>query len=261
MKIAYKEKIVAFIDVLGFSHLVYNDSNDLIEDYFSYLLDELNNTNVDGSFSIQFISDSIVISSNCTELDLKNLIRFIAKIQYFLLLKRILIRGAISYGNLYADKDKSIIVGAGLINAYNLESKAGNPRVILDRRLITKFFENTYDFTTYMNSNEQLEIVDNEEFVKSSSEESNQYIYVNYLRYTTRLSRTYLKDRTQIITNLLKENYYSDTNYQKYHWILKNLKDELMKTILLYDSLELKNKSSRTRLKKMKTWQQELDLI
>ncbi|MEN2413245.1 hypothetical protein [Flavobacterium mesophilum] len=260
MKINYKENIVAFLDVLGFSNLVYNKTNDLIESYFSYLLEELHNLNKDGIFSVLFISDSIVISTDASEVELKKMIRFIAKVQYFLLLKGILIRGAISYGNLYLDKDKNIIVGPGLINAYNLESKASTPRVIIDRRLITRFFKNTIDFTSYINSNE-FGNTDNEEFIKSDSEDSNQYLYINYLRYTTRLSKTYLHGRTETITSLLKSNYYSDNNYFKYHWLLKNLKEELSKTILLYNSVELKNKTSISRLKKMRIWEEELMLI
>lgn len=40
MKISYKDRIVAFIDVLGFSALVYSTSTQPIQTYFDYVLEE-----------------------------------------------------------------------------------------------------------------------------------------------------------------------------------------------------------------------------
>ena len=37
MKIKFTDKIVAFIDVLGFSNIVYSQDNSRIQEYFSYV--------------------------------------------------------------------------------------------------------------------------------------------------------------------------------------------------------------------------------
>lgn len=260
MKIRYREKLVGFIDVLGFSNLVYNKNTEVIENYFGYLTEELRELTESKLLTVQFISDSIVISTNLSKENLTVLINILAKIQYFLLLKGILIRGSISFGNLYSNKGKNIIVGPGLINAYNLEGRASVPRIIIDRRLIVKFAENTSDFIDQFTAT-NMSVSDGEDFIKFDPKEGNMYPYINYLRYTTRLSRTYLKGRTEIITKTITDHYYTDTHYQKYHWLLTELKIELSKTIELYSSLELKNSSSRRRLRKMELWKEEIDKI
>lgn len=127
------------MDVLGFSELVYNKDRSRIESYFSYIESDLNKHLSKNKFNYLVISDSIVISAKKTKENLSELVFLVSKIQYQLILKGILVRGAISFGKLYINKSSNIIVGPGLINAYRLESSAKYPRIILDRQIIQSY--------------------------------------------------------------------------------------------------------------------------
>ena len=136
MEINFTNKIVAFIDVLGFKNLVLSKDVTLLETYFEYVTTELQKYIEENNFEYLLISDSIIVYCNYNTSFFINLIQIISMIQAKLLCSRIIIRGGISFGNLFVDKEENIIVGEALVNAYSLENEAKFPRVIIDRRFL-----------------------------------------------------------------------------------------------------------------------------
>lgn len=166
----YENRIVAFIDILGFKDLIKKSENN--PDQVNELLEILKyikawdtqgqnkwDTNViaveedaqtkglekfdiSGITACTCFSDSIVVSVQC-ENELINekastLIGNLSKIGAKLLQAGILIRGAMTVGNLIHTND-GIIMGPAIIEAYLLESNyAKNPRIILSDKLIGK---------------------------------------------------------------------------------------------------------------------------
>ncbi|MDN3585670.1 hypothetical protein QWY86_03260 [Pedobacter aquatilis] len=96
------KQYVAFIDVLGFSDLVYKSQHSQLEQYFhtiTEILGEMKATNQ--KVQPLNISDSIIMITPDDLNGLKRLIRAVRKIQRKLLFKNILIRGAVSYGEVF----------------------------------------------------------------------------------------------------------------------------------------------------------------
>lgn len=138
----YKEKIVAFVDILGMSEYMRNidkTTSDAREKY-----DNINSTSEifysifknDKRFSRMVISDSFVISTYIDYLSdlIENLsllqLRFIEETRFFL-------RGAIAYDNVIDNIEKNKIIGPAFVLAHDLESKiVVYPRIIIDDSII-----------------------------------------------------------------------------------------------------------------------------
>lgn len=256
MKIEYKEKLVAFIDVLGFSDIVNNSHNEKIEAYFTYLEGRFREHISKTNLQYLFISDSIVISADESKENLFELTRLLTKIQCNLLLANIVVRGAISFGNLYVNKDGNIIVGNGLINAFLLEKHALNPRIILDRQLMSKYFGGTDDCITSFIGITKAGYKRN--YVKIDEDN---YPYINYLHYFVEQQPTYAKGGIEKSINLFQENYYSNQHFNKYHWLLKKLVAELEQLNTFQDEFADGKKLAKQTKEKMKQsteWLQKL---
>ncbi|MBH1529021.1 hypothetical protein [Stenotrophomonas sp. NRRL B-14846] len=211
MNIVYRERLVAFIDVLGFKNLVHNKSSAPIEAYYNFLLLNFKAAVAKRNFEFLLISDSIVIYSDDSAEDLCELIKMINLTQAGLLSKGILVRGAISHGDLFVDPGNNIVVGRGLINAYQLEMLAKFPRVILDRSLVAKHYGSTSSALAKNNINELPHL---------SQAQCNghvvDYLYLNYGRLlSTSTSHTPYKAALA----LLKENYYKNEHTEKFEWL------------------------------------------
>jgi len=153
----YENRIVLFLDILGFKHHLnktigkenVDDEKEITKLYMSLLAiraiaepEDTNNSRIATQFS-----DAIVIS---IKEDDKNQVLYllddIASILITLIRHRIICRGAISYGKLIHTKD--VVFGPALVDAYLTESEAAMyPRVILDQNIIKlgvnydKFYE------------------------------------------------------------------------------------------------------------------------
>ncbi len=257
MKISYKENIVLFMDVLGFSNLVFNKDQSLIENYFSYILDDFNKNLSSKKFKYLLISDSIVVSCLSSKENLSELIFVISKVQYQLLLKGILVRGGISFGDLYVNKSNNIIVGPGLINAYKLESLSKYPRIIIDRRLIKRFFETTTAFFDYVNDTFKKLYNEDEEKIKFNKESRDGWVYINYFRKMVRYGTTYQKPNMDKVIKFFKLNYFSNEHFEKYDWVLRELLDELSLAFDHYSNHPEFSKS-KSRLKSINYLQEAL---
>lgn len=147
---SYENRIVCFIDILGFSGLIKSTTsedeekaqkslNNVCQALF-FLHESLNSLFKDNITTTQF-SDSIVISFPWHKEDWHMLAVFkaIKHIQIVLLYKYdLLLRGGIVIGDvIHTDK---ILVGPAMINAYTLESKCANsPRIVLDPKVVYRF--------------------------------------------------------------------------------------------------------------------------
>lgn len=145
----YEDRIICFIDILGFKEIIYNtfnsDGNTIkekienLENAFSrirYFLDMDNPNEFSKSKMVTQFSDCVVISFRYSEesevfytlLDIQHLL-------INLIYLGIICRGGIVFGKLV--HTEKMIFGPGLIDAYTLESKAANyPRIILDESVL-----------------------------------------------------------------------------------------------------------------------------
>ncbi len=163
----YDKRLVAFVDILGFKEIVKQSEKDstkieLIYSVLKYLknwetpenwdlkfveIEEdaqkkgIRNFEIRGKTNCTAFSDSIVISvrvdDNINEMA-STLIVNLAYIGAVLLEKGILIRGAITIGDLIQE-DNGTVFGQGLIDSYQLESNYSKyPRIILSDKLVSK---------------------------------------------------------------------------------------------------------------------------
>ncbi len=145
-----KKSIVAFLDVLGFTELIYANNYEKVNDYFNTAIDILSEIDKNENISKHIISDSIILFTDIEFDYFKILLQYIQSIQTQFFLKDIFIRGSISKGEIYLN-DNNIIAGKGLIKAFNLEKKALYPRVIIDPILISDFGQTKNDFISKFN--------------------------------------------------------------------------------------------------------------
>ncbi len=141
----YENRIVAFIDILGFAEIISKtdkDGNEQINNLSKAFLrirellgiDEPDEDAAPTREITQF-SDSIVVSFAVNEdKEFRFLLEELLHLQIELLKYDILIRGGIYYGSL-VHNDK-LLFGPALVKAYRLESEAANsPRIILPKSI------------------------------------------------------------------------------------------------------------------------------
>jgi hypothetical protein len=225
LKIKYDDKYIAFIDVLGFESLVDSKSTEEIENYFSVILDEIAYSDKKNDIQSLLVSDSIILSCPNTELDFKILLKTIKDIQSQLALKNIWIRGAVTFGKIFIDPEKGIVVGPGQITAYKLEKVARYPRVIIDPIIIPKFAENRKKFFEVINNGVDL-IFSLTGFDAGSPIEED--IFIKYL--DAEIKNAYMpnqRNNNSVIDSLTKSlsrNLYSKSfHLEKYYWVKKYL--------------------------------------
>jgi len=135
--ISYEERVVAVIDILGFSRLVMMSDGDAAAlDSVRQLLrvDELFSKFLEFFPSAQgtFFSDTFVMSMQFPDTQTFYVVREIGYLCQYLLNLGLPCRGAISAGSLYHDGQN--VVGPALVCAHELEqAQAKYPRVILDK--------------------------------------------------------------------------------------------------------------------------------
>lgn len=168
--IQYEKFLVAFIDILGFSSRVkesvknvehfwmintaleefnklrlkqtWKENNILIEVEVDAQRRSLNDYYIDNMAKCFCFSDSIIVTVKAdayVEERTSALLAMLAKIGTELLAQGILLRGAVTIGKMYVDKNAQSMkaFGPAVIEAYHLEEEQANyPRIILSRRLI-----------------------------------------------------------------------------------------------------------------------------
>jgi hypothetical protein len=148
MNYKYDNRIVAFIDILGFAGKISKSKTDTaslntlcetvhsIQDYLKEAQDDFD---LPETSNITQFSDSIVISLKMEDsYKMLAIFQLIKKIQVNLIGNNILLRGGIVKGELIHTND--LLLGPGLVNAYNLESKCAQyPRIVIDPKVLWQF--------------------------------------------------------------------------------------------------------------------------
>ena len=139
----YEDRLVAFIDVLGFSNMVADTATDAkklqhLASALSSLYHRIWEWEADGyysSFAFTQFSDSIVISSLAESADsFEMLMQLLLGVMELVDSYDILVRGGIARGQLI--HDRTMVVGPAMVKAYHLESKdAIYPRIIIEKEL------------------------------------------------------------------------------------------------------------------------------
>ncbi len=141
---SYEDRFVAFIDILGFSEYVINNSENAeliisnvknIYDKARFKVESID----EARLSITAFSDSIILSTSRHIIDeddcissLYDIIWCVKNIFIFLLESGFLVRGAIVRGKLI--HNEKMLLGPALIEAYRLESRSAIfPRVIIQQ--------------------------------------------------------------------------------------------------------------------------------
>jgi hypothetical protein len=170
----YKEHIVAFIDLLGFSQLLkdkpFSEMNMVVEEFTKRVMnfEEFNSTmlhyNIEENHRIllkekyaklSFFSDCVVWSYPVEKLGedfakaLESIVLAFSYLQYELYERGIVLRGGISIGDFYADENKTF--GYALVKAYELENKmAVYPRIVIDKEIVQRC-QVSYELYQYLN--------------------------------------------------------------------------------------------------------------
>lgn len=149
MEFKYTNRIVAYIDVLGWKEYINDDKNDPNKPGSNFLeieriLKEAPSIGIDGDIDVKGtqLSDSIIISMPAEYLDLQPHLVYLFNLIYILVKNYALkcglvVRGAVTMGNMiHLD---NIVYGVALNDAFNLEKcHAIYPRIIIDEKLFKK---------------------------------------------------------------------------------------------------------------------------
>ncbi|EMO4162004.1 hypothetical protein [Morganella morganii] len=186
----YEQRIVVFIDILGFKSLLNdtidkngNDNEEKIDAIISayeairniWDLNESNaglNINSVRTKEVSIFSDCLVISFVIEQPgEVFNTLLEIKMLIMILVSKKILCRGAVSMGKFI--HTNNYLFGPALVEAYTLESKAAMyPRVILDYTVIEAGLKN---------KNENHDLAEEKEYVQSLLEQdSDGMFYIDY---------------------------------------------------------------------------------
>lgn len=215
-----RDKYVAFIDVMGFSNLVNREKIDNLESYFSRITEVLDQIKTDKAEIESFlISDSIILIAPDTTQSLKQLLTAIRRIQSALLWKKILLRGSVSFGQIYYNKERNIVVGKGFIKACLLESEANFPRIIIDPSIINKFEGDKVDFLRKINGTTKYNFEERLIYTRSQfSQISDDGIFIDYANKT--IQKEIINGNIKKIYEVIVENLYGDQKlYSKYVWL------------------------------------------
>ncbi len=255
----YDYRIVTFIDILGFKNLIYDSENDTnirqvifkalkffkkwespdrwglkhieIEEDAQYK--GLPNFEIAKLTTCTCFSDSIVISVKINDLNINEifstLVANLADMGNYLMRNKILIRGAITIGNLYHNKN-GIIFGSGLIEAYELESNnAIYPRIILSQNLISKL---KYPFSDKNNRYPYHQYIDRFE---DGCVGFHQMIVLQVIQNSSIISNDDLTNYLDIIRKRIIEgldsNFENRNIFSKYNW----LRNQYSKLIIFDD--------------------------
>ncbi len=224
---AYDERFVAFLDILGFKSIIGITQNDVayqekIKQILNYIAG-IRNDNYHGLFSedgilkeVSVFSDSIVISYS-TGLNIGGgLFHVLMDLIYIcndLLAQNIYIRGAVTCGQMY--HDKKICFGPAMVQAYDLEERVAiHPRIIIDTYALQKGLQSPGKANTMEMEGEYLDSIiccdeDGTYFLDFLS----QYEEFNDISYY----ENYLKIVKENLTVHLNTSYPTNI-FQKYQW-------------------------------------------
>lgn len=129
----HEQRAILFLDVLGFSRLVHEGCESLIEDALS-----VTSARYQSTFEVSAFSDNMAVSVQFERgYEFLELIHFSSYLTWKLLNKGVLSRGGIAVGTLH--HKNGIIYGPALVEAYQLESQVAiYPRIVIAKSALEK---------------------------------------------------------------------------------------------------------------------------
>ena len=215
-----ENKFVAFLDVMGFSNLVNAGTVEDLESYFEKITEVLDKLKQDKAEIKSFlISDSIILIAPPGLTGLIQLLWAIRRIQSAILWRKILLRGAVSYGQVYYNDKENIIVGKGFIRAYLLEQEAIYPRVIIDPSIIKQVSTDKQAFLKQINKTLEYNFENRLIYTKSKfSKINDDAVFIDYANKS--ICKDEINGNLKKAYDLIKDNLYSEQKlYTKYIWL------------------------------------------
>jgi hypothetical protein len=248
-----EDKFVAFLDVLGFKELVYKNNFDTLNSYFSKLTSVLDGLREKKKNVESFvISDSIILIAPSGLQSFKELLRAIQTIQSQLIWRKIVLRGAVSYGPVYFDGEKNIIVGKGYIRAFMLEQEASYPRVIIDPAIIKLFGTDKKGFLKSVNRTEEYNF--DKRLIYEASDVAKISADGTFVDYANKIiTKDGVSNSLAVLYETILDNLYSEQRlFAKYTW----LKDYFLECLQLTHHLNSINTGTKARVyqKELEEW-------
>ncbi|ODN65785.1 hypothetical protein [Methylophaga muralis] len=126
-KLRYTKRWFAYFDLLGFAQLVRTREIQSVLPIYERVLETIEekaNAKKSQGIGYSWFSDTFIIFSKGSSLEEFGVIEQIARLFFQkLILHKIPVRGAISYGNLYSQQEKNIFLGEALMDAYEYGEK------------------------------------------------------------------------------------------------------------------------------------------
>jgi len=204
------------------------------------------------------ISDSIILIAPDTQRGFMQLVTAIRRIQSSLLWKKILMRGAVSFGQVYYNEEKKIIVGKGYIRAFQLEGEANFPRVIIDPLIVKKLADDRADFLTKINGSDEYNFEERMLYVhKDHTRLIDDGIFIDYANKSVK--KESINGNLRLVHEMIIENLYAEQSlYSKYIW-LKNYFYECLKWTYIY--LEEDDTVSNRHKNNVEEWRDKFDRL
>lgn len=254
----YEQRIVAFIDILGFKEIIKQSEKDTSKIELLYsVLDFLKGWETSDKWDLKFaeieedaqkkgvanfdirgktnttsFSDSIVVSvkvdNNVNEMT-STLVVNLAYIGALLIEKGILFRGGLTIGNIIHN-DNGTVFGQALIDAYYLETKSAKyPRIVLSDKLIREL---NYPLETKRNRYPYHQYIDR---FADGCIGFHQMIYYQVIESWTEMTSekmiSSLANVRKTIIDGLDSSFENPDVFEKYKW----LKEQYNKLIILSD--------------------------
>lgn len=229
---SYDERVVAFVDILGFSSMINKSSSD-VEEYkkIKFALETIQNvkkiSDINGA-KVTTFSDSIVLSYPANGRDpLYSILLDLIHLQIDLLQQGVLVRGGVAKGKVRHVKE--MVFGPAMVLAYELESKyAVYPRIIVEKDLVDWECEN-YRNQLY---GAEFDIADLHSLLKE--DEYNDIFFIDILSQQNELDliedyEILLQRVREIIINGLSNNKNNKSVVMKYIWLKNYFNDILLK--------------------------------
>ncbi|MCM2281422.1 MAG: hypothetical protein NDI61_06205 [Bdellovibrionaceae bacterium] len=195
MEISYENRLVAFLDVMGFQELLKDPQAVKLNQYFRQVRKTMadksatfHGLSTEQKFRKILFSDSIILSielSSERNEDVARIAHFfhsISRLQYDLATScDIWTRGAVSFGKLHINEATNEMVGTAFISAYNLEKFADYPRIVIAPKVCTSVGLNPPEFVSRINNcqyeGKLVEIQEQRRLASSLDEMQTEYFF------------------------------------------------------------------------------------
>ena len=157
-----RKHIIVYIDILGYTSILEGfESEQIFLEYIHEALtsafDYIKFKNRRNLIKKHLFSDNCIFAvdiAGCSEKQIEYrmllLFQFTCMFQQFLAIQRMIyVRGGMTFGNLYMNKNIGYVTGTGLIKAYNMEKEAIYPRIVVSNE-IYNFAKSKKPLSIYM---------------------------------------------------------------------------------------------------------------